>query len=110
MKKVYVALSADLIHHGHLNIINEAKKYGEVIVSVLADKSIASYKRLPFMNFEQRKIIVENNYYYTINEEEIQDLIFDKKDVSIPQQPYIGTVYYQPFLTEEYPYAGIQGD
>jgi len=110
MKKVYVALSADLIHHGHLNIINEAKKYGEVIVSVLADKSIASYKRLPFMNFEQRKIIVENNYYYTINEEEIQDLIFDKKDVEESQQIHIGEVFYNPFLNKEYPYAGIQGE
>ena len=60
MKKVYVALSADLIHPGHLNIINEAKKHGEVIIGVLTDKAIASYKRLPFMTFEQRKIIVEN--------------------------------------------------
>lgn len=60
MKKVYVALSADLIHPGHLNIINEAKKHGEVIVGVLTDTAIASYKRLPFLSFEQRKLIVEN--------------------------------------------------
>ncbi len=60
MKKVYVALSADLIHPGHLNIIKEAVKYGEVIVGVLTDRAIASYKRLPFMNYEQRKMIVEN--------------------------------------------------
>jgi len=57
MKKVYVGMSADLIHPGHLNIINEAKKYGEVIVCVLTDKAIASYKRLPFLSFEQRKFI-----------------------------------------------------
>jgi len=60
MKKVYVGMSADLIHPGHLNIINEAKKYGEVIVGVLTDRAIASYKRLPFLTFEQRKLIVEN--------------------------------------------------
>jgi phosphoenolpyruvate phosphomutase len=60
MKKVYVAMSADLIHPGHLNIINTATMYGEVIVGVLTDQAIASYKRLPYMNFEQRKIIVEN--------------------------------------------------
>jgi len=60
MKKVYVGMSADLIHPGHLNIINEARKYGEVIVGVLTDKAIASYKRLPFLSFEQRKLIVEN--------------------------------------------------
>ncbi|MDA3812777.1 MAG: phosphoenolpyruvate mutase [Candidatus Cloacimonetes bacterium] len=60
MKKVYVAMSADLIHPGHLNIIKEAVKYGEVIVGVLTDNAIASYKRLPFLNFEQRKMIVDN--------------------------------------------------
>ena len=60
MKKVYVGMSADLIHTGHLNIINEAKKYGEVIVGVLTDKAIASYKRLPFLSIDERKTIVEN--------------------------------------------------
>ncbi len=60
MKKVYVGMSADLIHTGHLNIINEARKYGEVIIGVLTDKAIAGYKRLPFLTFEQRKEIVEN--------------------------------------------------
>ncbi len=60
MKQVYVAMSADLIHPGHLNIINEARKYGEVTIGLLTDKAIAGYKRLPFLDFEQRKIIVEN--------------------------------------------------
>ncbi len=60
MKKVYVGMSADLIHPGHLNIINEARKLGEVTVGLLTDKAIASYKRLPFLSYEQRKIIVEN--------------------------------------------------
>lgn len=60
MKKVYVALSADLVHPGHLNIINNAAQYGEVIIGLLTDKAIASYKRLPFMEFNQRKIIIEN--------------------------------------------------
>ena len=41
MKKVYVGMSADLIHPGHLNIINEARKYGVVTVGVLTDKAIA---------------------------------------------------------------------
>jgi len=59
-KKVYVAMSADLIHHGHINIINNAKKYGEVIIGLLTDSAIASYKRLPFLSFEERKTIVEN--------------------------------------------------
>ncbi len=60
MKKVYVGMSADIIHTGHLNIIKEARKYGEVIVGVLTDKAIASYKRLPFLSLEERKTIIEN--------------------------------------------------
>ncbi|NQV18102.1 MAG: hypothetical protein HQ534_06125 [Armatimonadetes bacterium] len=55
-------------------------------------------------------INAENNYYYTINETEIQELIYDKNDFEPPQQQYYGEVFYQPFLTEEYPYAGIQGE
>lgn len=60
MKTVYVAMSADLIHPGHLNIISEARKHGRVIVGLLTDQAIASYKRLPFLSYEQRKMIVEN--------------------------------------------------
>ena len=60
MKKVYIAMSADLIHHGHLNIIEEGRKLGEIIIGVLTDKAIASYKRLPYLDFETRKRIVEN--------------------------------------------------
>tara|TARA_X000001382_G_scaffold26839_1_gene17279 strand:+ start:3643 stop:4956 length:1314 start_codon:yes stop_codon:yes gene_type:complete len=59
-KVVYIGMCADLIHHGHLNIIKEAKKYGEVIVGLLTDSAIADYKRLPALNYEQRKIVVEN--------------------------------------------------
>ncbi len=57
---VYVGMCADLIHHGHLNIIKEAKKYGEVVIGLLADSAIASYKRLPALMYEERKIVVEN--------------------------------------------------
>ena len=60
MKIVYVGMCADLIHHGHLNIINNAKQYGRVVVGLLTDSAIASYKRLPALNYEQRKIVVEN--------------------------------------------------
>lgn len=53
-------MSADMIHPGHLNIINEARGLGKVIVGLLTDKAIASYKRLPMLSYEQRKVIVEN--------------------------------------------------
>lgn len=62
---VYVAMSADLIHPGHINILKIAKDYaskikGEVVVGLLTDKAIASYKRLPYMNYEQRKAVLES--------------------------------------------------
>ena len=44
-KAVYVAMSIDLVHPGHLNIINQANKLGKVIVGLLTDKAIASYKK-----------------------------------------------------------------
>ena len=59
-KIVYISLSVDILHHGHINLINHAKKYGKVIAGLLTDKAIASHKRLPLLNFEQRKKILEN--------------------------------------------------
>ena len=60
MKTVYVPMATDIIHHGHLNIISEARKLGRVIVGLLTDEAIASYKRLPFLSYEQRKEIMQN--------------------------------------------------
>ena len=60
MKTVYVAMSADLMHPGHINIIREASKLGNVVVGLLTDQAIASYKRLPFLSYEKRRIVVEN--------------------------------------------------
>ncbi len=59
-KKVYVALSVDFLHEGHLNILKTAAKYGQVIVGLLTDKAIASYKSLPVLDYEKRKVIVKN--------------------------------------------------
>lgn len=53
-------MSADLIHAGHLNILEEARKYGKVTVGILTDNAIASYKRVPFMDFEERVLIVKS--------------------------------------------------
>ena len=60
MKKVYVGMSADLIHPGHINILNRAAELGQVVVGVLTDKAILSYKRLPYMNYDQRAEVVSN--------------------------------------------------
>lgn len=53
-KKVYVGMSADLIHPGHLKILKKSSELGDVTVGLLTDQAIASYKRVPFMTFEQR--------------------------------------------------------
>ncbi|MAH97793.1 MAG: phosphoenolpyruvate mutase [Euryarchaeota archaeon] len=59
-KIVYVTLSIDLLHHGHINLIKQAKKYGIVIAGLLTDNAIASQKRLPLLSYNQRKKILEN--------------------------------------------------
>ncbi|MBU1014869.1 phosphoenolpyruvate mutase [Patescibacteria group bacterium] len=57
---VYVGMSADVIHHGHIHIIMEARKLGSVVVGLLTDEAIATYKRVPFLRFEERKQVIEN--------------------------------------------------
>jgi phosphoenolpyruvate phosphomutase len=56
---VYVAMSADLVHPGHLNIIKVAREHGEVVVGLLTDEAIASYKRLPYLDYDQRRAVIE---------------------------------------------------
>ena len=58
MKTVYVGMSADLVHPGHLNILRKAAELGEVTVGLLTDAAIASYKRLPYMRFEERREVI----------------------------------------------------
>lgn len=60
---VYVAMSGDIIHPGHINILKIASSYGKVIVGLLTDSAIASYKRLPYMNYDQRKKVIETIKY-----------------------------------------------
>jgi len=77
-KIVYVAMSIDLVHPGHLNIINKASMLGEVVVGLLTDKAIASYKRVPIMEYKDRfkvvsalknvsKVIPQNTHDYRPN-------------------------------------------
>jgi len=53
-KTVYLAMSADILHIGHINIINEAIRHGKLTVGILTDDAIASYKRLPTLDYETR--------------------------------------------------------
>lgn len=59
-KTVYLGMSADILHPGLFNIINEGKKYGKVVIGLLTDKAIATHKRLPYLTYEQRKLMLEN--------------------------------------------------
>ena len=60
---VYVAMSGDLLHPGHVNILKVASEKGKVIVGLLTDEAIASYKRVPIMKWNDRKIVIENLVY-----------------------------------------------
>lgn len=59
-KVVYCAMSADIIHPGHINILKIANKYGKVFVGLLTDKAIGEYKKPPIFNYNQRKTIVKS--------------------------------------------------
>ena len=56
-------MSADIIHPGHMNILKEASSYGEVIVGLLTDQAIASYKKIPLMSYEERFSIIDGIKY-----------------------------------------------
>lgn len=59
-KTVYLGMIGDIMHPGLINIINEGAKYGDVMVGLFTDKAIATHKRLPYLNYEQRKNVIEN--------------------------------------------------
>lgn len=75
MKKVYACFCTDVIHEGHLNILNNAQKYGKVIVGVLADAAMVRYNRFPTVSLRERieqvkatgladEVIVQNDIMY----------------------------------------------
>ncbi len=75
MKTVYTCFSTDVIHAGHLNIINEAVKYGRVIVGALSDEASIRYNRFPTVPLEKRielykalagvsEVVVQNDILY----------------------------------------------
>lgn len=59
-KIVYLGMVGDIMHPGLINIINEGAKYGDVMIGLFTDKAIATHKRLPYLNYEQRKNVIEN--------------------------------------------------
>ena len=62
-KIVYVAFAADILHKGHINILKKANQFGDVTVGLLTDKAVASYKKLPHHNYNQRELVLKNIRY-----------------------------------------------
>ena len=59
-RTVYMCFSTDIIHGGHIAIIKKAQKLGRLIIGVLSDEAVASYKRLPLVPAADRKLMFEN--------------------------------------------------
>ena len=75
MKKVYTCFCTDVIHAGHLNIINNALRYGEVIVGALTDEELIRYNKFPILSLEERirlyqqipgvsRVVVQSSMHY----------------------------------------------
>lgn len=60
MSLVYTCFCTDIIHEGHLNIINEARKYGDVTVGILSDNAMVRYNRFPSISLQERIDLVKN--------------------------------------------------
>ena len=59
-RTVYMCFSTDILHSGHIAIIRKAQRLGRLIIGVLSDEAVASYKRFPLMPFAERKSMFEN--------------------------------------------------
>lgn len=72
-RTVYMCFSTDIIHSGHIAIIKKAQALGKLIIGVLSDEAVASYKRFPLLPFEERKTIVENisGVYKVVEQKEL---------------------------------------
>ena len=60
---VYCGMTGDIIHHGHINILKIASKYGDVILGLLTDKAVSTYKNKTTLKFYNRKIVVQSIKY-----------------------------------------------
>ena len=62
MKRVFVSGTFDILHRGHLELLNYAKSFGYVIVGIDTDEFVRekkSYGR-PVHNQEERKFLLQN--------------------------------------------------
>lgn len=59
-RTAYLCFSTDILHSGHINLIKKAACLGKVIIGVMSDETVASYKRFPLLPYEERKVMFEN--------------------------------------------------
>ena len=60
-KRILVDMSATIIHHGHINILEKASKLGDVIIALTTDKEISKKKNyFPELNYNSRKKILSS--------------------------------------------------
>lgn len=96
-KKVYIAISADILHQGHINLINKAAELGRLTVGVLTDEAVASYKRYPIIDFEARKQIVASikgveNVIPQENVDYVENLLQLKPDYVVHGDDWIDSI------------------
>ena len=56
-RTVYMSFSTDVLHGGHITIIKKAQRLGRLIIGVMSDEAVASYKRFPLVPASERKIM-----------------------------------------------------
>jgi len=59
-KTVYMCFSTDMVHSGHIALIKKASRLGKLIIGVLSDEAVVSYKRFPLLPFKERKALFSN--------------------------------------------------
>jgi cytidyltransferase-like protein len=57
---VYVGMCADILHYGHINLLATARQHGIVVVGLMTDEAISTYKPYPILSYTERKSIIEN--------------------------------------------------
>ena len=87
MKTVYTCFCTEVIHEGHLNIIREARRYGQVIVGALSDRALIRYNRFPTISQEERVRLYRR--LEGVNNVVIQDDIFYEDILSLIRPDYV---------------------
>ncbi len=87
MKTVYTCFCTEVIHEGHLNIIREAQRYGQVIVGALSDRALIRYNRFPTISQEERVRLYRR--LEGVNNVVIQDDIFYEDILSLLRPDYV---------------------